>query len=129
MSFDASEFRDLAYDLGEVPAKLIGKVTPVVSKGALNIKQQIQRDFRRSTHFAGTNPNVSYTVEGESGGITAEIAPFLEDEGFGDLVGIAIHGASRGGGGTVPDPIVALRAEEPRFVENIAQLTGYVFDE
>jgi hypothetical protein len=127
MSFDASELHDLARDLGTVPQRALPEVKKVVSKGALNVKNQIRKDFKESSSFDHIFL-VNYNLNVDDTGVEAEIAPYIESEGFKNLVGIAINGGAQGGGGTVTDPLVALRAEEPRFVENIAKLTGFIFD-
>jgi hypothetical protein len=134
MIIDGSGFEKLAGDIQTEADSFHGEVGKVVSKGALNIKQQIKKDFRASRHFSSSKPGniasqVSYNRKVLANSVEAEIAPFVDQEGFGSLVGIAIHGGSRGGGGTVPDPIVALKAEEPQFLEALLDLAGAVLDE
>ncbi|UYL88299.1 hypothetical protein SEA_EVEPICKLES_12 [Arthrobacter phage EvePickles] len=130
MIIDTSGLDDLAGDIRAAPDALMGEVGKVVSKGALNIKQQIQRDFRGSRHFSNAIvANVRYNRKVLASSAEAEIAPYVDQEGFGSLVGIAVHGASRGGGGTVPDPIHALLAEAPGFEQALLNLAGTVLDE
>ncbi|KQR02484.1 hypothetical protein ASF72_10645 [Arthrobacter sp. Leaf141] len=107
--------------------ELLKDVGQVVSKGALNIKQQIQKDFRSSEHFKGIR-DIRYNRNVTANAVEAEISPFLENEGIADLVGVAIHGGSRGGGGSVPDPLLALQAEAPRFEEALSKLPGVNLD-
>jgi hypothetical protein len=130
----SSGFEELAADMMSAADILHKDVSQVVAKGALNIKQQIKKDFRASRHFgtydpAGVVSNVRYNRKVLANSIEAEIAPFVDQEGFGSLVGIAIHGGSRGGGGTVADPIVALQAEGIKFTEALLNLAGAVLDE
>lgn len=124
-----SDFDKLARDFGEAADRLSSEVGGVVSKGALNIKRQIIKDFKGSRHFKGGKSinwdrDIRYNRTVHANDIEAEIGPYVDSEGFGTLVGIAIHGGSRGGGGTVPDPIVALRAEEPNFIRAADDIVG-----
>jgi hypothetical protein len=114
--------------------KLMPEIGQVVSKGAVNVKNQIRKDFQGSRHFGSSKPggivaNVRYNRKILSNSAEAEIAPFVDQEGFGSLVGIALHGGSRGGGGTVPDPLIALLAEAPGFEQALLNLAGTVLDE
>lgn len=125
MSIDASGIHELAAVIRS--ADIAPGVKQVVSKGSLKIKNQIKKDFRASKHFKGVT-DVSYKLESSAGFIEGTIAPYVENEGFGSLTGIAIHGTSRGGGGTVADPLIALQAEESFFVEAIGDVLGKVLD-
>lgn len=111
-----SDFEKLAREFAQAGDGLIKELGSSVSKGALNVKKQIQQDFRGSRHFKGVK-DIRYNRKDAADSIEAEIGPYVDSEGFGSLVGVAIHGGSRGGGGTVPDPIIALQAEEPRFLK------------
>ena len=122
ISIDTSELRTLAADMRAVDGRLARHIVPVVSKGALNIKKQIQADFRASgnagfRYVAGT---VSYDLETSTDAISAEIGP---DKPSGALANIAVFGSSRGGG-TVPDPAKALEAEADGFAQHLAELAG-----
>lgn len=117
-----SDFDKIAAEFAKAGDGIIKEVGASVSKGALNVKKQIIKDFKSSRHFKGGksinwNRDVSYNLTRTADSIEAEIGPYADNEGFGTLVGIAIHGGSRGGGGTVPDPLVALQAEEPLFLQ------------
>lgn len=126
MSMEASGLEQIGESFKSAPDELLKSIGQVVSKGALNIKKQIQADFRASS-FRGVR-DVRYDRIVKANSVEAEIAPYLDNEGFGSLVGIAIHGASRGGGGTVADPLVALQEEAPRFEEAISKLPGVILD-
>lgn len=134
MSIEAEGADALSTDMRAAAGHLIKDVGQVVAKGALNIKQQIKNDFRSSEHFGTTKPggvvaNVKYNRKDTVDSSEAEIAPFVDNGGLGGLTGIAIYGGSRGGGGTVADPIHALQAEAPNFTEALAALAGAVLDE
>lgn len=125
MEIDTSELRALAADLRGA-GDLVGKhVNAVVSRGALNIKNQLRREMRDSRHFRPVASAISYDIHraGFSSGdvIEAEIGP--ERGSPGSLANIAFFGTSRGGG-TVPDPQGALDAEAPRFEKALSDLFG-----
>lgn len=124
---DATEVKHLAADLGQIEARLVPKIKPVVSKGALNIKNQLVREANESTHFSSLSRAIGYELSEGADGVEAEIGPQKERNAAAGLLG-AYWGWSRGGGGTLPDPLLALEAEEPRFVQSIAEVAGYVFD-
>lgn len=117
---DVSELRTLATDLARIPDKVQRGVRPVVSKGALNIKQELQMDLASSQHFRGITFSVNYDIKVDGGGVEAEIGPDKGKYG-GALANVAIFGTSRGGG-TVPDPSVALMAEADRFESALGDL-------
>jgi len=117
-----SDFEKLAADFAEAGDGILKEVSASVSKGSLNVKNQIIKDFKSSRHFKGGksinwNRDVRYEITKTADSIESKIGPYVDQEGFGTLVGIAIHGGSRGGGGTVPDPLLALQAEEPNFIQ------------
>lgn len=124
---DATEVKRLAADLGRVEARVVPKVKPVVSRGALNIKNQLVREANESGHFSALSRAIGYELSEGADGVEAEIGPQKERNAAAGLLG-AYWGWSRGGGGTLPDPLLALEAEEPRFIEGLAKVAGYVFD-
>lgn len=134
MSSETEGLSELEADLRSAPARLRADIGPVVAKGALNIKQQIKNDFRGSAHFGSTKPggviqNIRYNRKDTADSVEAEIAPFVDSGGVGGLTGIALYGGSRGGGGTVADPIIALQAEAPKFTDALADLAAEVLDD
>ena len=126
--FDFSEVHQLASAVASV--NVLPKVRQVVSKGSLQIKNQVKRDFASSSHFDGQDvSNVSYDLSTSGDVVESVIGPHVENEGFGSLVGIAIHGGSRGGGGTVADPLAALRAEEPILLSALGDVLEGILNE
>lgn len=109
IDLDMSEVTTLAADMRAVDGRLARHLVPVVSKGALNIKQEIRDSFRASSNkgirYVGST--VSYDLTTTTGEISAEIGP---TKPAGSLANIAIWGTSKGGGG-VPDPSLALANE------------------
>ncbi|WP_314325442.1 hypothetical protein [Paenarthrobacter ilicis] len=128
MEIDGSELNDLGDSFAQAASRIIPETRKVVEKGSLNVKKDIQASFRGSS-FEGAVRNIRYRVENTEDGIEGSIAPYLEQEGYGSLVGIALYGSSRGGGGTVVDPLVALQAEAPRFEKALSDVVGLVLDE
>ena len=110
MAVDASELRALIADLREAPKLVRREARAVISKGALNIKNQMRDEVARSRHFRFAH-TVSYDIRVSGDTIEAEIGP--ETGGVGSLAGFAYFGGVNGGGGTVPDPQGALDAEAP----------------
>lgn len=147
ITMDTSELRALAADMRAVPEQLARHVYPVVERGALAVKEEIAANFEASTHFSSVARTVRYDITTQSafgtGSIEAEIGPMpstgsttLNDDreaandadfttGGGDasaLAHIAIHGSPRGGGGNVPDPVIALDHEAPKFEKALGDL-------
>lgn len=117
---DVSELRTLARDLARIPDKVQRGVRPVVSKGALNVKQELQMDLASSEHFRGITFSVNYDVHVDATGVEGRIGPDKSKYG-GALANVAIFGTARGGG-TVPDPSVALLNEGDRFENALGKL-------
>ncbi len=92
-----------------------------MEKGALNIKQELQMDLASSPSFrGGITFSVNYDTRVLADGVEAQIGPDKSKYG-GALANIAIFGTSRGGG-TVPDPSVAMLNEADRFEQALAAL-------
>lgn len=124
-----SEVREFAIELGRISSEVARKLRPVVSKGALNIKNEMQADLRASAHFGPVAHTVSYELLDD--GMTAEIGPNKHFKAA-RLANIAYFGSGQGvyragprwsqiayyggakGGGTV-DLDKPLEAERPRF--------------
>jgi len=120
VSVDASDLDKLAHDFGLVPAKVAKRVKPIMAKTGLAMKKRMQADFKASTHFKGVATSVDYDVKtfgfDGTGIIQVEVGPNAERGSGAPLAGIAYFGGSNGGGGTVPDPIVPMRLEEPLLI-------------
>lgn len=125
ISIDAHEVRELAADFTRVPGELSRHAIPVLSKGALNIKNQMRESFEASGNagFRFVGRTVSYDLHTEGNELSAEIGP---TKPAGALANVAIFGTPRGGG-TVADPREALEAEGPRFEKALADLAEELF--
>lgn len=111
----------LVLDLGHAAEDIRGKVRPIVSKGALNVKRQLRDEAKASDYFK-VAPFINYDLTDHADEIFAEVGPRKEHGGA--LANIAYFGGARGGGGTLPDPKEALDAEAPRYVSALEDLIG-----
>lgn len=114
-----SEIYELARDLGKIPETLTRNVSKVIPKTGMAMKKRMQKDFKSSKHFRQVAESVSYEVKehsfGGSGVIQVEVGVDMQRGSAPGLNHIAYFGDSRGGGGTVPDPVVPMRLEAPVF--------------
>lgn len=120
VSVELSEVRAFARELEDAPLKVVREIIPVMRKGAVNIKSDMQADLRGSSNagFQYVASTVSYDVL--DGGFGVEVGP---SKPSGALANVAYFGTSRGGG-TVADPVGALQAEIPRFEKAIDDILG-----
>lgn len=120
---DASDALRTAAQLAASPAAVRAGVTPVVSRGALNVKNDWNAAFSSSTHFrAATAGSVTYDVKPSLGGVEAEIGPDKDRHPRAALANIAHFGGARGGGGTVADPQTFADKEAPKFEAALGQI-------
>jgi len=120
---DDHEIRAFVRDLRDLPSRVIDRVPPVVKRGAVNVKKQLQEEMGASASFAALAPTITFDML--DGGFTAEIGPVKSSSGSRGLgfgANIAYFGGANGGGGTVPDPQGALDAEAPRFEKALADI-------
>lgn len=119
---DFSELRRFTRDLERAADGIAPQVQGVMKNGAGKIKAQMRSEMKASRYFKGAARSITYDVKVEQDAIEIEIGPDKDLEGAGGALGnIAYFGTPRGGG-TVPDPQLALDAESPvieRFLEEI----------
>lgn len=124
VSVDMSEVRTLAADMSKVDERLTRHLIPVVRKGAVNIKNAMQADLRKSSNRGFKFVASTVSFDEMDGGLGAEIGP---TKPAGALANVAFFGTSRGGG-TVRDPSEALGDEEPNFIRELEKAAeGLVF--
>ena len=124
ISLDMGEVRALAVDMSKVDARLSRYLVPVVRKGAVNIKNAMQADLRKSSNRGFQYVASTVNFDELDGGLGAEIGP---TKPAGALANVAFFGTSRGGG-TVRDPSEALGDEEPNFIRELEKAAeGLVF--
>lgn len=138
-----SDLESLAADLASSPERVMREVKQVVSKGALNIKKQLISEAQGSQSFGRVAATINYDLNVDGNSAEAEIGPDKDvatpwgsrrgnrpgsDGSAASLAGIAYFGGSRGGGGTLPDPIGALEAEGPNFIAALERLDGVILE-
>lgn len=123
-SVDDREFRTFARDLRSAPSRVQGQVFPIIFKGAMAIKKQMQAEMGGSGHFKGTTPAIDFDITNEATSVTAEIGPKVGSGEVGGLGSIAYFGGANGGGGTVPDPELALKAEAEKIEKVLGDILG-----
>ena len=116
VSVDASELRTLSFDLARIPDKVQKGVRPVVTKGAMQVRDKMRKDMRESPSFKGNARNISYDLKVGGDGVEAEIGPKPTW-----LAHIAYFGGANGGGGTV-DILGPLGEEVEPFVSALGDL-------
>lgn len=121
---DGSELRELARDLGRIPARLLPEADAIVKRGAQNVKDHMSTDLAASRSFRGAAGSVSYDSDYRPGVVQYEVGPDKGRRG-GALANIAYFGGANGGGGTV-DIDAPLAAEEPRLTSAIGRLLEQV---
>lgn len=115
ISVDTSEVRALVADMSRVDARLRPDVSSTVKKGAINVKNDLTAQMRKSRHFKGF-ADIGYDMTDD---FEAEIGPNKPGPGAG--ANIAYFGTSRGGG-TVEDPEEALNRELPAFEDALGDI-------
>ena len=138
-----SDFDELASDLASSPERVMREVRQVVSKGALNIKKQLISEAQGSQSFGRIAATINYDTKVDGNSAEAEIGPNKgvatpwgsrrgsrpgSDGSAASLAGFAYFGGSRGGGATLPDPLLALEAEEPNFIAALERLDGVILE-
>ena len=120
MAIDNAELYALAADLGKMPQVMGRKAKPIFRRTALEIKKGMQSDLRKSKHFKQIARSVTYDVNEYNAfgslAMAAEIGPDAGRNPAAPLAGIAYFGGSRGGGGTVRDPIFHARDQGQKMV-------------
>lgn len=106
---------ELADAWDESAAKADEELKPVVSKGALNIKNATRAKWAGHRHAPTLAAAVGYDLDEEGGALGAEIGPDKAATGGGPLGTIYEYGTQR----AAPQPALnpALDAEAPRFEE------------
>ena len=123
VTIDTSDLRTLARDLTNAGTAAARDIKPIVSRGALAIKNQMRAEMGGSPHFKGTASSITYDITESATGVEAQIGPKSGPGNPGALANIAFFGGSRGGG-TVADPIGALNAEAPKFEAALLKILG-----
>ena len=122
IDLDVSELRTLATDLGKIPGRLVPEVDAVLKRGALAIKDDLNQQFKESTHFKGAAGSVTFDSTTSVGQVSYEVGPDKGRRG-GALANLFFFGGANGGGGT-GDLDGALDREESKVVEHLERVVG-----
>lgn len=116
-----SETELLAEDLAGIAGRLSTAVTPVVAKGALNVKNQWKTNASGLAHAPLYPASISYDIDVRPGRVTAEIGPD-KNRPQGALGNLIEFGSSK----NAPhlDGARALADEEPRFYAALQAAAG-----
>lgn len=117
----------LAADLASSPERVMREIRQVVSKGSLNIKNQLKSEALTSRSFGQISRAMGYDMTETGDSVESYIGPTKDRDKAAGLL-MAYYGQSRGGGGTLPDPINALQAEEAGFIAALEALDGVILE-
>ena len=119
MDIDLSEFATLSASLGRASADLIREEQKVVGRALLNIKKDTQKRISNHPSWSKLARTVSY----DQFGVTGYVG--YEDQGQGELAGIAEFGSAR----HAPHPALlpAAKDEAPRFEKATLVIVAKVF--
>lgn len=132
MIIDDSGLRGFIVDLGKAPDRAFEPVRAVLQRGALNIKNDLNKQAANSRHFRRLAGSVTYETQIRRNSIDAEIGPDKSKVmpskrpgpgTSGNLANIFFFGGANGGGGT-GDLDGPVDAEEPRMMANIEKVMG-----
>jgi hypothetical protein len=111
-------------ELSAIPEGLPRGVRKIVSKGSFNIKKDWRDRWRGHPHIARLPFDITYDVTARVASVVGEIGP-VRGKGQGSLghlieLGDTEYGSVRNA--PIPGGLPALAAEEPRFVQALANL-------
>lgn len=120
---DDSDARRLVAQLAELDKSMPREIRASTSKAALKVKTALRNDMAKSKYFHQVAGVISYDIAGNASYSEAQIGPVSGPGGVpGDLAGIAYFGGANGGGGNVPDPMIAAKAEAPHYEKALADI-------
>lgn len=126
MRVEVSGIKELAAHLEESAPRTHDEGKKVISKGALNIKDEWRSRWRGFTHAPALPSAISYDVTGTAGGWSAEIGPDKRRRqgALGNLLEFgSLNNAPRPGG----QP--ALDLEAPRFEDAVGDVAEKILGE
>lgn len=118
VEFDAREFTALAHDLANAGEDVQDKVRPIIQRGALNIKRDLQAEAAGRKHAPGLAAAITYDTDETASGVEAEIGP--REGGAGSLA-FYYFGNSKVGP-QLPDPKGALDRESVNVEKYLGDL-------
>lgn len=122
VSVGSADLASLIAALAKAPDEATRAARAVVQKGALNVKDALNKQAAESLHFKGMAGSVTYDAEIRRHSIAAEIGPDKDRRG-GALGNLFFFGGANGGGGT-GDLDAPLREEGPKMVRFLDEAMG-----
>jgi hypothetical protein len=121
-SIDASELQALSASIASASKNLPREARAVVSKGALNVKNDARERVSDHPSWKRLANTINYDLTGNAFFSAAEIG--YDDVGQGELAGIAEFGSAR----KAPHPALmpAFAAEGPKFTKALADVGAKV---
>lgn len=114
--FDVSDVYEFALGLDKSISDVRKTMRPVVQKGALNVKKDLQEDATGHPRFRYLPATISYDTKTTQSEISAEIGPDKDKRG-GAIANVLYFGTSKNP--AVLDINGPLDREEPRFIQAI----------
>lgn len=121
-----SELSDLADDLRRAAADVLDEGEKVVSKGALNVKNEARDRISGRAHLPHYPSSISYDLDRDGASVTAHIGPDKERRQgpLGNLIEFgSIHNDP------IPHLNPALDNEEPRFERAVGDLGARLLED
>ena len=118
MSLDFGDLEDFARELDHQGAKVVLAQRQVVKKGALNVKQRLQREADGHPHAPRMPQSITFDVELDGDEIVADIGP--EKGGAGSLAFYWLGNSKTGP--TLPDPMLAADAEAEVMLDYLGKV-------
>lgn len=117
MDIDMSEFKALAADLRRAGLKARPALRPIVQKGGVVLKAELQAEAEGVQHAPGLPASISFETTELRDGVRLEVGP--REGGAGSLA-LLYYGNSKTGP-VLKDPIFALRREADVMVKHITE--------
>lgn len=114
--FDVSDVYEFALGFGKAADDVFDKMHPVVRRGALNIKKDLQAEAQGHPHTPYLPAAISYDTRALKNQILAEIGPDKDKVG-GAIANVVYFGTSKNP--AVLDINGPLDREEPKFLKAI----------
>lgn len=121
---DTTELRRFAADLRTYGPRVQQRARPIVETSARRVRDRLRAEMEASRHFSPVARAIDFDMFVRPEETAAEIGPKKGRPG--SLANIAYFGTSRGGG-TVPDPGLALQAEAEAMATALADMASREF--
>ncbi|MGN6245115.1 MAG: hypothetical protein ACTHQ3_15795 [Motilibacteraceae bacterium] len=118
--FDITDLRALEADLNGAGDRIFGQVDATTRKAALNVKNTLRDQAQGVRHAPAFPSSITFDARTGVSWVEAEIGP--REGGAGSLA-LLYFGNSKSGP-RLPDPMGALDAEEPAYLEHLAQVAA-----